>query len=175
MVKKILIVLAALVLILVIVISTRPNSFRVERSIVIPAKPAAVFPHINDLHLWQAWSPWAKIDPAAKITFAGPTAGTGASFHWAGNSEIGEGTMTLVESRPDELVRFRLDFLKPFKNTHSAEFTLTPDGAGTRVTWTMSGATGFAGKAIGLVIDCDKMIGGQFEKGLADLKTIATR
>lgn len=174
MLKKILIVLCALVLILVIVVALRPNAFRVERSIVIPAPPAAVFPHINDLHLFQAWSPWAKLDPMAKTTFNGTPAGPGSSFHWVGNSQIGEGTMTLTESDPDKRIGFRLDFLKPFKGTNTAAFVLTPEAGGTRVNWSMSGNYNFVTKAIGLVMNMENMIGGQFEQGLADLKTICS-
>jgi Polyketide cyclase / dehydrase and lipid transport len=172
MLTMILIFVAVIVLLLVIVIATRPAEFRITRSATIPAPPAAIFPHVNDLHLWQAWSPWAKMDPNAKVTFAGPAAGPGASFHWAGNSKVGEGTMNLVESRPSELVRFRLKFQRPFKATNDAEFTFRPVGDQTEVTWAMSGKNNFMGKAVGLVMDCDKMVGGEFEKGLANLRGV---
>ena len=173
MIKKILIVLVGIVAALAVVVALQPADFRVTRSATISAPPAVVFAQVNDLHKFQDWSPWAKLDPAAKSDFQGPPAGTGAAFSWAGNMEVGEGTMTITESRPAELVRFKLDFKKPMAGTSTAEFTFKPEGGATLVTWSMEGKNGFAGKAVSLVMDCDKMVGGQFEKGLADLKKIA--
>jgi Polyketide cyclase / dehydrase and lipid transport len=158
---------------LVIVVAVQPAEFRITRSNLISAAPAVVFAQVNDLHKWEAWSPWAKMDPNAKNIFAGPPAGTGASMHWAGNRQVGEGIMTILESRPDELIRLKLEFLKPFKAIHTAEFTFKPAGDQTSVTWSMSGKNSFMGKAFTLVMDCGKMIGGQFEKGLAAMKSIA--
>lgn len=172
MIKKILIVLVGIVAALAVVVALRPADFRIARSASFSAPPAAVFEQVNDLHKFQEWSPWAKLDPAAKNSFQGPPSGTGAAFSWAGNMEVGEGTMTITESRPGELVRFRLDFRKPIAGTNTAEFTFQPEGGGTLVTWSMEGKNGFIAKAVGLVMDCDRMVGGQFEKGLADLKKI---
>ncbi|MEZ0218292.1 MAG: SRPBCC family protein [Rariglobus sp.] len=169
---KILIALAVLVIALVIIIARQPDTFRVSRDTRINASPAAVFAHVNDLRKWQEFSPWAKMDPAAKIEFSGPSAGTGSAFSWAGNKEVGEGRMTVTESRPHELIRFRLDFEKPFKGTNTAEFTFKTEGDQTVVVWSMSGENNFMFKAVGLFMDCDKMIGGQFEQGLANLKSI---
>lgn len=172
MIKKIFIVLVGVVAALVVVVALQPADFRISRSASFAAPPAAVFEHVNDLQKWQAWSPWAKLDPAAKNNFQGPPAGTGAAFSWAGNMEVGEGTMTITESRPSELVRFKLEFKKPFEATHTSEFTFQPEGGGTLVTWSMWGRNNFMGKAVGLVMNCDTMVGGQFEQGLADLKKI---
>ena len=172
MIKKILAVLAVIIVVLVIVVALQPADFRIARSTAMAAPPAAVFAQVNDLRKFQDWSPWAKLDPAAKTDFQGPPAGQGASFSWAGNMEVGEGTMTITESRPGELVRFQLDFRKPMAGTNTAEFTFKPEGNKTAVTWSMSGHNNFMAKAVGLVMNCDKMVGGQFEKGLADLKTI---
>jgi hypothetical protein len=169
MIMNILIGVAIVILALVAFIAMRPTDFRVSRAARIPAPASALFEHVNDLHKWQEWSPWAKLDPNAKITFSGPEAGQGASFHWDGNSKVGEGTMTLIESRPSDLVRFRLDFMRPFKATNEALFTFKAAGNQTDVTWTMTGRNNFMGKAFGLVMDCDKMIGKDFEKGLANL------
>jgi hypothetical protein len=173
MLKKILIVAAIFVVILIVVVALQPSEFRVARSIVIAAPPATVFSKVNDLRTWQQFSPWAKLDPNAKVTFAGPETGVGSSFAWAGNSEVGEGTMTLVESRPHELIRFKLQFVKPFEGTNDAEFTFTPVGAQTEVTWRMSGHNNFLFKAVGLFIDCEKMIGSQFEEGLRNLRVLS--
>ena len=168
----ILIVVLAVVLLLLVVIALRPSEFSVTRSGAVAAPSDAVFEQVNDLHNWEAWSPWAKLDPAAKNTYEGPPAGVGASFAWAGNHNIGEGRMTITESRPYELVRFKLDFLKPFKGTNTAEFALKSEGDQTQVTWSMSGHNSFFAKAIGLFINCDGMIGKQFEKGLEQLNLV---
>lgn len=173
MLKTILISLASVVVAFVIVVAMEPANFRIARSATIAAPPAIVFAEVNDLRRWEAWSPWAKMDPAAKNTFAAPPAGTGAAMTWDGNKQVGEGTMTITESRPDALIRFRLDFRRPFQATHTAEFTFQPQGNQTVVTWSMSGVNGFLFKAVGLFMNTDKMVGPQFERGLADLKTIS--
>jgi len=172
MLKKILLVLAILVVVLVGVVAFQPADFSITRAAVIPAAPDVVFSHINDMHKWQDWSPWAKLDPNAKATFEGPAAGVGAEFGWAGNNEVGEGNMTITESKPAERIVMNLVFTKPFAATNSTEFTFKPEGAATQVTWTMSGKNNFVGKAAGLVMNCDKMVGGQFEQGFANLKSV---
>jgi Polyketide cyclase / dehydrase and lipid transport len=173
MITPILVTLAVVLFLLVVVIALQPSEFRVTRSAAIAAPPAVVFGHVNELQAWQAWSPWAKLDPAAKNTYEGPAAGTGASMAWAGNQKVGEGRMTITESRPHEFIRFRLEFLKPWKATNTAEFSFKPDGSQTVVSWTMLGTNNFMSKAFGLVMNCDKMIGGCFEKGLAQMKAVA--
>ena len=172
MIKKIAVVIAVIVAVFATVVAFQPADFRIARSATFSASPATVFEQVNDLHKWQAWSPWAKLDPAAKNEFQGPPAGTGAVFSWAGNWQVGEGTMTITESRPGELVRFQLDFRKPMAGTNTAEFTFKPEGDKTVVTWSMSGHNDFKSKAASLIMNCDKMVGGQFESGLADLKKI---
>ena len=172
MVKKILLGLAVLIVIFVIVVATRPADFRYTRSTVIPAAPAAVFPYLNDVHKWQEWSPWAKVDPNCKMTFEGPSAGPGAKFSWAGNNEVGEGSMTLAESKPGELVTYKLHFDKPMEGDCLTEFALKPEGDGSRLTWTMTGTNNFIGKAFSLFVDCDKMCGDQFEQGFSNLKGV---
>lgn len=173
MIAKILIVLAVALLLLVIFIASRPADFRIQRTTVINAPASTIFPHINDLRKMNDWSPWAKMDPNSKSSYSDPATGVGASMTWAGNKEVGEGTMTVMESHPDQKVVLRLDFLKPFQATSRSEFTIGQEGASTRVTQTMSGKNNFFAKAVNLVIDCDKMVGGQFEKGLSNLKTTA--
>jgi len=173
MLLKILVAVVILLLVLVVLITMRPDTFRTTRSATIAAPPAVVFEQVNDLHKWEAWSPWAKLDPAAKQTYEGPASGKGAAFSWAGNSKVGEGKMAITESRPNEYVRFQLDFLKPFKSSNIAEFSFKPEGNQTVVSWSMSGPCNFMSKAVGLFINCDKMIGGDFERGLAQMKAIA--
>ncbi|HTQ52079.1 MAG TPA: SRPBCC family protein [Candidatus Acidoferrales bacterium] len=173
MLMTILISLAVIVVLLLILVATRPSDFRVTRSNAIAAPAEMIFAQVNDLHKWEAWSPWEKMDPALKKTFTGPPAGTGASYSWAGNNKVGTGRMTIMESHPGERIRIKLEFLKPFKATNTAEFMFKPEGAQTAVTWSMSGKNNFMGKAMGLVMNFDKMIGGQFEKGLAQIKLLA--
>ena len=158
---------------LVVVVSMKLSEFRYTRSALIGAAPAVLFEQINDLRKFQTWNPWAKIDQECKTIFAGPSTGVGSSFTWVGNKNVGEGTMTIIESRPEELVRCRMEFRKPMQATNVAEFAFKPDGNKTLMTWAMSGTNGFFGKAFGLVVNCDKMVGGQFEKGLESLRDIA--
>jgi hypothetical protein len=163
----------AIALGLAVLIQNRPGVFRVTRSTTIHAPAHDVFANINELRKWDAWSPWAKLDPSASNSFDGPAAGVGAAMSWAGSNKVGVGRMAITESRPDQYVRFALDFEKPMKASNVAEFTLTPKGDTTDVTWTMSGTNGFIGKAFDLFMSCDKMVGGQFEKGLESLKAVA--
>jgi hypothetical protein len=168
----ILIGIAAILAVLIVVIATRPGEFRVSRSATMSAPPATIFAHVNDFHQWEAWSPWAKLDPNCKNSFEGPSAGKGAIFRWDGDKNVGAGTMKIVESRPNELIRIQLDFIRPFAGTSNVEFTFKPYGDRTDVTWSIAGKNNLIGKAIGLVFDCEKMIGGNYEQGLANIKSI---
>ncbi len=169
-------VAAAIVLLvgaLAVIAAMQPSEFRIERTATISAPTPAVFAQVNDFHNWEAWSPWAKLDPQAKNSFEGAPAGKGAAFSWAGNSKVGEGRMTIVESRPDELVRIKLEFLKPFAATNTAEFTFKAEGERTAVTWSMYGHNSFVSRAVFLFVNMDKALGGEFEKGLASMKSAA--
>jgi hypothetical protein len=182
MLKRFLIVLVGIIAVFVIVVALLPSHYSITRSATMAAQPAVVFAHVDDLHKWDAWSPWAKLDPASKVVFDGPPAGVGAIFRWAGNDQVGEGSMTIIESKPAELVRIRLEFIKPMAGTSTSEFTFTPVapvGAeatsatpGTTVTWTMTGENDFIGRAICLFMNMDRMLGGQFEQGLTNLKGV---
>jgi hypothetical protein len=169
----ILLAIAFIAIIFFVVIAGRPDEFIVSRWAKISAPPEKVFPHVNNLHKWQAWSPWAKMDPNAKNSFAGADSGTGAAMSWDGNKKIGAGRMTIVESAPNDLIRFKLEFVRPFKATNSAEFSFKPEGNQTVVTWTMTGKSNFFFKAFGLFMNCDKMVGQDFEKGLVAMKSVA--
>jgi uncharacterized protein YndB with AHSA1/START domain len=164
---------AVVIVLFLIIVAMRPPDFRVSRSLAIAAPAETVFTQVNTLRQWEAWNPWGKLDPNAKMTYDGPSSGVGASYTWVGNSKVGEGRSTIVESKPAELVRFRLEFFKPMKATNTAEFTFKPEGDQTTVTWTMSGKNNFMCKLFSLLVDCDKMVGGQFEKGLAAMKSVA--
>lgn len=169
---KILIALAVLVILLVVVISLRPDTFRVERSITIAAPPSVIFPHLNSPRAANAWSPWMKLDPNMKQTFTGPESGVGAATSWDGNNEVGAGSCTITESRPNEFVQVNLEFLRPFKGTNTAEYLLKSEGDSTVMTWSMYGKANFMAKAVGLFMDCEKMCGDQFNTGLQNLKTL---
>ncbi len=164
--------IAVLLLLLVLLISMRPNEFRITRSELMAAPQAKVFEQVNDFHKWDDWSPWAKLDPTCKNTFEGAPSGKGAGFSWDGNSKVGAGRMTITESRPNDLIRLKLDFLRPFKSTNTAEYTFQPEGSQTRMTWSMHGHANFMSKAFGMFCNMDKMIGKDFEKGLAAIKSI---
>ncbi len=173
MLRKILIGIAAVVVVLVIIIATRPSTYRVERSTRIAAPPEVVFGLVNDFHAWDGWSPWAKLDPSMKVTYGGPPSGVGATYAWAGNSKVGEGKMLITESRPAQKVGIRLEFIKPMAGVSQTEFSFRPEGGGTQVSWAMTGTNDFMGKAFSLVADMDAMIGKDFDKGLAAMRTEA--
>jgi uncharacterized protein YndB with AHSA1/START domain len=173
MFKTLLILIALLIAAVLIVAATRPDRFRTERSLEIAAPPEKIFPLIDDLRRWRDWSPYEKKDPAMQRTLSGPPAGVGAQYEWKGNKEVGQGRMEIVESRPSHLISIQLDFISPFEAHNIAEFTLAPAGNGTRVTWALSGPSPYLSKLIGLFMNMDRMIGTDFEAGLASLKTLA--
>jgi uncharacterized protein YndB with AHSA1/START domain len=168
MLKYILGGIVAIVAIFAVVVTFQPTDFRVERTAQIAAPAPEVFAQVNDFRTWAKWSPFER-DPAMKKTFEGPAAGTGASYAWNGNNDVGEGRATIVDSRPNELVRIKLEFIRPFAATNTAEFTFKPASNGTAVTWSIAGERNFVSKAICMFMDMDKMVGGDFEKGLAQL------
>ena len=172
MLKKILVVAVVVILAFVTFVACQPSEFHIRRSARMSAPASAVFAEINDFHQWAAWSPWEKLDPAMKKTFEGAPQGVGAIYSWSGNREAGKGRMEIVQSKPADLVRIKLNFLEPFKATDDTEFALKPEANQTVVTWTMSGKNPFLMKAMGLFVNMDKMIGGDFEKGLAQMKAV---
>jgi hypothetical protein len=167
--------IAAGVVIFLIVVALQPADFKVERSATLRAPAPAAFAQVNDFRNWQAWSPWEKVDPALKRSYEGPKAGTGAVYAWEGNNEVGEGRMTITESRPGELVRIRLEFFKPMAAVNTTEFRFRPAGADTTVTWTMTGQNNFLSKMFCLFVDMDQMVGGMFDQGLKQMKTAVER
>ncbi len=168
-------VIVAAIVVILAVAATRPDTFEVQRAAVIQAPPEKIFPLIEDFHAWAGWSPWEKKDPAMKRSFSGPAMGKGAVYAWEGNSEVGQGSMEIVEDSPPSKLVLKLDFVKPFEGHNVVTFTLAPQGETTNVTWTMEGASPFFAKVIGLFCDMDSMIGKEFETGLAALKTLAEK
>lgn len=172
MLKKILIGLGALIAIVLIIAAFKPNEFQISRTATIAAPAPEVFSQVNDFHKMEAWSPWLEPDPTAKTTFDGAPAGEGAIYGWSGNNDVGEGRMTIVESRPNEFIRIKMDFIRPFANTAETVFLFRPEGDQTVVTQTMSGKNKFFGKVMCLFMNMDKMIGSQFDKGFAKMNTL---
>jgi len=172
MLKKILIALAVIAIVVVGVVAMQPSEFRVVRTATIAAPAPVVFAQVNDFRKWQAWSPYERLDPAMKRIYEGAPAGTGAIYTWAGNNEVGEGRTTITESRPSDLIRIKLEFVRPFSATNTAEFTFKPEGNQTAVTWSLAGNKNFTAKAVHLFMNMDRMVGGQFEEGLARMKSV---
>jgi hypothetical protein len=150
-------------------VATRPAEFSLVRSRTLAAPPEFVFGYVNDFHRWPEWSPWEKIDPAMKREFSGAAAGPGAAYYWNGNDKVGEGRMTITDSQPAKGLTIKLEFMKPFAATNTAQFDFAPSGTGTNVTWTMSGHNNFIAKAMCVFMSMEKMVGPDFEKGLAQL------
>src|SRR5436190_6259844 len=171
MLKKTVIVIGILVVVFVVIVAVQPGEYSVVRSATMAAPTPAVFEQVNHFHKWDAWSPWAKLDPTMKQTYEGPPAGTGAIYYLAGNKKVGEGRMTITDSRASDLIRIKLEFIKPFASDADTEFAFKPEASQTGVTWSMAGKKNFMSKAFGLFVNMDKMIGGDFEKGLTQLKS----
>lgn len=157
---------------LIAYISLRPDGFNITRSAVIDAAPEAIYAEINDFHNWEKWSPWAKLDPNAKYEFGGSPLGYNSTMSWSGDKKVGVGKMTIVESRQNERVRLKLEFTKPMKATNDVVFDLKPVGEKTEVVWSMTGKHDFMGKAFDLFMNLDKMVGAQYEQGLANLASV---
>lgn len=175
MLKTILSLIAVALAAILVFAATKPDTFRVQRSVHINASPETIFPHIDTLANWAAWSPWEKMDPAMKKTASGPANGKGATVAWDGNSDVGTGLMEITDSTPSSKIVIKLDFLKPFEGHNIAEFTLERTDDATHVTWAMFGPQTYLMKLTSVFVDCDQMIGKDFEAGLANLKALAEK
>jgi uncharacterized protein YndB with AHSA1/START domain len=169
------IVAVVLLAALFIYAATKPDVFRVQRAASIKAPPEKIFPFVNDLHRFGAWSPYGKKDPAMKRTFSGPESGSGAVYEWDGDKNVGQGRMEISDTSPPSRVTIRLDFLRPFEAHNMVEFTLAPKGDSTDVTWAMQGPVPYVAKIMHVFFDMDSMVGKDFEAGLANLKSIAEK
>ncbi len=174
MLETIVIILVVVIVALVIFVATRPDSFRLQRSTTVNAPPEKIVPFVNDFHNWRAWSPYEDIDPALKRSYTGAPSGVGAIYAYEGNSKVGAGRMEIRESSSARVLA-TLDFLRPFEAHNFAEFTFVPKGSSTTVTWAMYGPSSFMTKAMGLFFSMDKLVGKQFETGLANLKSVAEK
>ena len=167
--------LVVLIVAVLLYAATRPNSFSVQRSTRINASAQAVWPLLTDFHRWPEWSPWEKLDPAMQRTHSGSAQGVGAIYEWNGNNKVGAGRMEITNAEAHSKVNMKLDFLRPFKSSNVAEYALVSQGGGTDVTWTMSGPATFITKLMGVFVSMDKMVGKDFEEGLAKMKTVAEK
>jgi hypothetical protein len=174
MIGMIAIVIVAVIALLLIIAAGKPDNFRVQRSITIKAGPEAVLALINDFHRWPVWSPWEKMDPAMQRTHSGAQSGKGAVYAWDGNKKVGRGRMEILEVMPEKIT-IKLDFLSPFEAHNTAEFTLLPSGDSTTLTWAMFGPQPFVSKLMSVVLSMDKLIGKDFEAGLASIKAAAEK
>ena len=179
MLKTVLLSLLAIIVLGIVVVlalaARKPDSFQVTRTTTINAPPERIYPLIADFKAWSAWSPWEKKDPAMKRSFGGPETGAGATYAWAGDKNVGEGSMRIVEAKAPERLSLKLDFLKPFEAHNDVVFSLAPQGSATTVTWTMTGPTPFVAKIMHVFFDMDRMVGVDFETGLTALKAAAER
>jgi uncharacterized protein YndB with AHSA1/START domain len=175
MVKNIALVIVGLIAGILLYATTKPDTFRVQRSAAIKAPPEKVFPLINDFKRWDTWSPWEKKDPAMKRTFSASTSGKGATYAWEGNREVGKGRMEITESVPSSAVALKLEFQEPFESQSTVRFTLEPKDDLTQVTWTMNGSMPYISKVITIFCDMDAMIGKDFETGLGSMKAAAEK
>lgn len=175
MLATILIIVIVIIAAVLVYAATRANDFVVSRSASIKAPAEAIFPLINDFRRWPEWSPYEKLDAQMKRTLSGAEAGKGAAYAWEGNGKAGTGRMEITGSVPSSLVSLKLDFEKPFRANNTVDFTLAPSGDATTVTWAMRGARPFVAKLMGLVMDFDRLIGKDFEAGLANLKRVTER
>ncbi|MGZ3458246.1 MAG: SRPBCC family protein [Archangium sp.] len=173
MLKKILLGLAVVLVALCGFVATRPSTFTVQRTATFKASPDIAFALVNDFHQWGKWSPWNKLDPNQKLTFTGAATGVGAINGWSGNDKVGEGRMTIEESKANELVRIKLEFIKPWPSTSATTFTFSPATEGVSVNWKMEGNNDFVAKAFSLFVDMDKMLGKDFDEGLANMRKVA--
>ena len=175
MLKTLALIVIAVIAAALLYATTRPDTFRVERSIRINVTPDKIAPLVSDFHQWEKWSPWEKIDPALTRTYSGAASGKGAVYAWAGNKDIGQGRMEVLEAASPAKVLIKLDFITPFEAHNLVEFTLVPEGNATVVTQAMYGPSPFISKVMSLVFSMDKMVGGKYEEGLLNLKALAEK
>lgn len=175
MFKKISLIAAGIIVAILVLAAFKPDEFRVERSVHIKAPPEKIFPLISDLHAFSTWSPYEKLDPAMKRSYSGPASGKGAAYEWQGDKNVGHGRMEITNAAAPNSVLIQLDFLEPFEAHNTAAFTLKPEGDGTVVTWAMFGPANYMSKLMSVFFSIDKMVGTQFEEGLANLKQLAEK
>lgn len=172
-VKIVVVIIAVFIVVILVLAATKPDSFRVERSVAINAPPEAAFALVNDFHQWSVWSPFEDLDPEMERTYSGAERGEGAVYEWDGNRQAGKGRMEIQESTPPSRILIQLDFTAPFESNNISEFTFQPDGESTNVTWAMHGPNKFVGKVMSVFLSMDSMIGSDFERGLEKLRVTA--
>jgi uncharacterized protein YndB with AHSA1/START domain len=169
------VVLAIIIAIVLVLAASKPDSFRIERAASLNAPAEKIFSLIADFHQWLNWSPWEGRDPALKRTYSGAERGKGAAYAWDGNKNVGSGRMEILEANSPSKIVIKLDFLKPFEAHNTAEFTMLPQGGATNVIWVMHGPAPFVSKVMQVFMNMDRMIGRDFEAGLAKLKAVSEK
>lgn len=175
MLKKLLTLIVVALGVVMVLATRQPDSFAVQRSATIKATPEKLFGMVQDFHEWAKWSPWEALDPEMKRSFEGPATGVGSRYGWEGNSEVGKGSMEIVDATAPSRIGIKLDFIEPFESKADVLFAFTPEGDSTKVTWSMAGSNNFMSKIMCVFMNMDTMIGGDYEKGLANLKTLAEK
>ncbi|MCK1642385.1 SRPBCC family protein [Bradyrhizobium sp. 157] len=169
------VILAIAIAVVLILAATKPNTLRVQRAVSIKAPAERIFPLISDFQQWRSWSPYEQKDPAMKRTYGGAERGKGAVYAWDGDKNVGSGRMEILEALAPSKIVIKLDFFRPFEGHNTAEFTMLPQGDGIHVTWLMHGPANFMSRLIQVFMNLDRMIGRDFEAGLANLKTITEK
>lgn len=173
--QKVLAGLGVVVVAFLAAASMQPDTFEVHRSIEVKASADKTYAQVADFHAWEAWSPWAKLDPKMTTTYTGPATGVGQKYAWSGNDDVGSGSMEFTAQDPGKKLTIKLDFLTPFEAHNITTFDFASAGDTTKVTWSMTGPNNFMSKVMGLVMSMDSMVGGDFEKGLAGIKVQAEK
>lgn len=168
-------ILLGIIALILILASMKPDTLNYNRSAVINAPAEKIFPLINDFHEWPKWSPWEKLDPEMKRTHSGSPSGKGAHYAWVGSKKVGEGRMEIVDTKAPNQINIKIDFLKPFEAHNHIVFSLQPKGGGTNVDWNMTGPSNFMAKLFSVFVNMEKLVGKDFEKGLANLKAEAEK
>jgi len=172
MIKKLLALVAGVIAVILVLATTKPATFQVSRTATYKALPDSIWPYLDDFHNWRAWSPWERMDTSMTRTYSGAPSGVGAVYAWSGNKDVGTGQMKITAAEPASSLTIALDFLSPFEAHNTATFVLAPSGDSTTVTWTMTGPNTYVSKLMSVFVSMDKMVGPDFEAGLANLKTV---
>jgi len=172
MLRKLLAIVAGLIAVILALAMTKPDTFQVRRTATYKALPDSIWPYLDDFHNWPAWSPWEKMDTAMTRTYSGAPSGVGAVYAWSGNKKVGTGQMKITAAEPAASLTIALDFQSPFEAHNTTVFALTPTGDSTTVSWTMTGPNTFVSKLMSVFVSMDKMVGPDFEAGLANLRTV---
>ena len=176
MLKKVALILGGIVVsclaLLFGIAAFQSPDYVISREITIQAPAAKIFPYLNSQRLAQAWGPWMDVDPTAKMVLSGPEEGVGARTSWSGAKQLGTGSALITESVPGQRVHIRLEYTEPMEMIQESDYIIRSSGDQSVVIWRVTGKNGLISRAMGLLVDVDKMVGGMFELGLSKLKKV---